>query len=88
VEARGGAGLAEAGTIESFITEHYWGYSRRYEYEVRHPVWNVRRGNGRFEGDVEFYGREFAQALGREADSAMLADGSGVVVYRPRRISD
>lgn len=88
VEAAGDAALAAAGSLENFITEHYWGYSRRYEYNVQHLPWMLRRASrARFEGDPAFYGPELACILGREPDSAMLADGSAVTVYRPRRLA-
>jgi uncharacterized protein len=84
VEATGQAAFAPEGSLENFITEHYWGYSRRYEYNVQHPPWNVRRASpARFEGDTAFYGAEFAHALQREPDSAVLAEGSAVTVCRP-----
>jgi len=92
VQAAGGAALAaggslEHGSLEHFITEHYWGYSHRYEYNVQHPSWNVRLANAaRFEGDPAFYGPEFAATLEREHDSAVLAEGSAITVCRPSRL--
>jgi hypothetical protein len=36
---------------------------------------------------AEIYGKEIAQALAGEPDSAFLADGSAVTVFRGKRIS-
>jgi uncharacterized protein len=88
VGAAGDAALAAEGSPEQFITEHYWGYSRRYEYNVQHPSWNVRRASSaRFEGNTAFYGPEFAATLQREPDSAVLAEGSAVTVCRPSKLT-
>jgi hypothetical protein len=88
VEAAGPAGLAVENSLERFITEHYWGYSHRYEYNVQHPSWNVRLAHSaRFEGNPAFYGPEFAAILQREPDSAVLAEGSVITVGRPSKLS-
>jgi hypothetical protein len=81
------SGEPGSGALENFITEHYWGYSLRYEYEVQHPSWLMRRATrARFEGDTLFYGPEFARILEREPDSAVLAEGSAVWVMRPEKL--
>jgi hypothetical protein len=77
--------LAEPGSEEEFITEHYWGYAatRRgtVEYEVVHPRWNVARAEATVDCDAErLYGRGFAAALAAAPSSAFLADGSPVAV--------
>src|SRR5258708_6640038 len=36
VETEGQPHLAAPGSLEEFITEHYWGYSKRFEYRVEH----------------------------------------------------
>jgi uncharacterized protein YqjF (DUF2071 family) len=76
-----------------FITEHFWGYTAQrngscMEYQVEHPSWSVWDASiAGFEGDVtEFYGAEFAAVLQRKPDSAFLAAGSFVAVYRGQRI--
>jgi uncharacterized protein len=92
VEAAGDAVCPELGTHEQFIAEHYWGYAssqpRRHtlEYEVRHEPWRVRRAAlARFDGQAAaLYGPRFAAVLERPPDSAFLADGSPVTVFRPR----
>jgi uncharacterized protein len=85
--------LREPGSEESFITEHFWGYTRQrdgatVEYEVRHPrwrVWSVRESS--LDADVpRLYGSSFARALAVAPASAFIAEGSPVTVYRPRRL--
>jgi uncharacterized protein YqjF (DUF2071 family) len=74
-----------------FITEHSWGYTRQrdgstVEYQVEHPPWRVWAVTDvTFHGDPgELYGPRFASL--RDPVSAFFADGSAVVVGRPRRI--
>lgn len=80
-------------SLAQFITEHYWGYARRrdgstLEYEVQHPRWQVREASqAEFRGNAgNFYGAEFAEVLHRPPDSAFLAEGSAVTVFRGIRI--
>jgi uncharacterized protein len=93
IETAGESFLPPEGSLSQFITEHYWGYASQkgggcLEYEVQHPpwsVWNAKRAS--FSGDVDaLYGREFAQVLMREPDSAFLAKGSAVTVFKGTRI--
>jgi len=93
VETQGQPELPGEGSVEQFISEHYWGYAAQadggsVEYRVEHPswkVWQVRQAT--FEGDVkELYGKEIADALRGEPASAFLADGSAVTVMRGRRL--
>lgn len=93
VRASGEAVAACEGSCERFITEHYWGYASQrdggaVEYEVEHEPWRVwRSSSAGFEGDMTaLYGAEFNSILSRPPDSALLADGSPVVVYRGKRI--
>jgi uncharacterized protein YqjF (DUF2071 family) len=93
-EAAGEPVLPTEGSIEQFITEHYWGYSRQrdggcVEYQVTHPQWRVWRGaSGGFEGDGSaLYGDAFGEVLRRAPDSAFIADGSPVVVFKGERIA-
>jgi hypothetical protein len=85
--------LPADGSLAQFITEHYWGYARRndrtaLEYEVQHPRWQVSNASQfEFSGDAtSFYGAEFGDILRRPADSAFLAEGSAVTVFRAVRI--
>jgi uncharacterized protein YqjF (DUF2071 family) len=81
------------GSLEQFITEHYWGYSARrgggcLEYHVSHVPWRVwpSRSAG-FKGNADsLYGSELSAILHRPPDSAFVADGSPVLVFRATRI--
>lgn len=80
-------------TEEEFIAEHYWGYAVQrdggtLEYEVEHPRWRVWRINeASLSCDVErLYGSQFAEHIGANPDSALLAEGSPVIVRRGARI--
>jgi uncharacterized protein YqjF (DUF2071 family) len=78
---------------EAFITEHYWGYVRQrdggtVEYQVEHPVWRVWQTT-EFDFDIDpaiEYGESFAEVLRQKPSSVFVADGSGVVVRKGRRI--
>lgn len=80
--------LPAPNSLEQYITEHYWGYSRQksgnsLEYHVSHIPWSIRfASEARFAGDAsELYGKEFGEVLSREVDSAYIANGSAVEVY-------
>jgi uncharacterized protein YqjF (DUF2071 family) len=84
---------AEEGSLEQFITEHYWGYSAKrngdaLEYHVSHVPWNVWTSLAAgFEGDASgLYGLELGKVLQRRPDSAFIADGSPVIVSTGKRI--
>ena len=86
--------LPRENSLEQFITEHYWGYAGQrdggtIEYHVTHPQWRVwQSARAGFVGDAaEIYGNAFAEALRRPPDSAFIAEGSPVVVFRGRRIA-
>lgn len=80
-----------AGSHEEFITEHYWGYTRRSagtsEYGVEHPRWRVRSATAwDFEADVaSLYGAQFVETLNTPPVSAFIAEGSTVTVRRGTR---
>jgi uncharacterized protein len=85
--------LPEVGSLEQFITEHYWGYSEQrdgscMEYHVEHEPWKVWVArNAAFEGDVkDLYGPDVASVLKQPAYSSFLAEGSNVIVYCGRRL--
>ncbi|MGA2851418.1 MAG: DUF2071 domain-containing protein [Terracidiphilus sp.] len=93
IETQGAGFLPPDGSDSQFITEHYWGYAAQsdggcLEYEVQHPRWNVWNAEtAGFTGNAaQLYGEEIAQALRSEPDSAFLAEGSPVTVFRGRRI--
>jgi hypothetical protein len=78
----------------TFVTEHYWGYTRQrdggtVEYEVAHPRWRVWDAeSSELSVDVAgLYGAAFVRALAGPPRSALVADGSPIVVYRPRRLA-
>ena len=84
---------AEPGSLEQFITEHYWGYSKQgnrcsLEYRVSHSPWNVWSSESAgFQGDASgLYGVALAKVLQRRPDSAFIADGSPVTVFTGQRI--
>ena len=78
-----------AGSEEEFIAEHYWGYSKyaeqiTYEYEVKHPAWNVYPVK-RYVIDCDFaalYGKEFAELQHMTPNSVFVAEGSQVSILR------
>ena len=77
-----------AGSLEEFITEHYWGYAAQkdggcMEYQVEHPRWQVWQATeATLDCDVAaLYGTEFKAALTGPPANAFLADGSKVSVY-------
>jgi uncharacterized protein YqjF (DUF2071 family) len=89
----GDSELPSEGSLEQFITEHYWGYSAQpgggcVEYRVTHPSWRVWQVRGSaFEGDAkELYGKEIAAVLRSKPQSAFLAEGSAVSVMWGRRL--
>jgi len=84
---------AREGSLEQFITEHYWGYSAQrnggtLEYHVSHVPWDVRVSTAAgFEGDASgIYGTALASVLRRRPDSAFIAEGSPITVFRGARV--
>jgi uncharacterized protein YqjF (DUF2071 family) len=93
VECSGRPALPSEGSLDQFITEHYWGYARQpdgsaMEYQVEHDRWRIWTApQAKFQGDAAaLYGAGLAECLNREPDSAFLAQGSPVVVYPGSRI--
>jgi len=93
-EAQGEPSRVPEGSLENFITEHYWGYSAKsasetIEYRVSHDPWRVWVStNAGFEGNADaLYGAEFGATLRRPPDSAFIAEGSPVLVHTGRRIT-
>ncbi len=83
----------EEGSLEQFITEHYWGYAAQRdggckEYQVVHVPWRVwtTKSAGVDGNSNVLYGAEFARILKGRPDSAFIADGSPVRVFRGARI--
>ena len=76
------------GSLEHFLTGHYWGYVSRpgggtLEYRVEHEPWRVwQAAHASFDGDcASLYGSDLAACLKPTPSSAFLADGSGVLVH-------
>ncbi|MHB8410629.1 MAG: YqjF family protein [Candidatus Acidiferrales bacterium] len=92
-QSSGDPALPLEGSLEQFITEHYWGYSLRrnrcLEYHVSHVPWRIwPSAQGSFEGDSEIlYGAELGGMLHRLPDSALIAEGSPVLVFAGRGVS-
>ena len=90
--ASGDSVAPKEGSLEQFITEHYWGYSSRgrdsVEYEVTHVPWKVWTcATAGFEGyGGALYGQEIGQVLERKPASAFIADGSPVSVFTGRKL--
>lgn len=85
--------IPPAGSEPQFITEHYWGYTPQrsggtVEYEVSHPPWRVWQATlPELRADVtSLHGAAFAEPLAGPPRSAFIAEGSPVIVYRPRRL--
>jgi uncharacterized protein len=83
----------QEGSLEQFITEHYWGYSTQrkggcVEYHVSHVPWQVwATTKAAFEGEASaLYGRELATVLQRRPDCAFVANGSPVIVFTGNRV--
>ena len=94
IETDGAGYLAPEGSVSQFITEHYWGYAAQkdggcLEYEVQHPQWQVWNAkHAEFSGNpARLYGAEFAEILRRPPDSAFLAQGSAVTVFKGQGIA-
>lgn len=92
-DADGNGALPEPGSLDEFITEHYWGYCAQrdggtLEYRVEHPRWHVWRAQGEVGGDLaRLYGPQLAEVLTAGPSSAFIADGSQVRVGRPVRLT-
>src|SRR5206468_10185040 len=93
--ALGAARVPLPGSDEAFVTEHHWGYGHArdgatLEYEVAHAPWRVWAAeDATLRADVAaLYGAEFAPALSAPPISALVADGSPVTVFRPRRLTE
>ncbi|MDC8003061.1 DUF2071 domain-containing protein [Aureisphaera galaxeae] len=93
VEAERELSLIEEGSETEFITEHYWGYTKKNdttttEYEVTHPKWQQYEVKN-YDIDVDFgatYGDTF-QFLNEETPkSVMLAEGSLITVEGKRTL--
>jgi uncharacterized protein len=92
-QAMGAPALPPEGSLEQFITEHYWGYSTQrnrasLEYHVSHVPWQVWASTAAgFEGDASgLYGVELGGVLRGHPSSAFIADGSPITVFKGRKL--
>jgi uncharacterized protein len=94
VEVSAGNQVAEMqpNSLEEFIFEHYYGYTRideqnSMEYKVNHPKWLVHKVND-YSVDCDFesmYGKDFSYLKNLQPDSVFLAQGSPISVGWKRR---
>ncbi len=90
---KGSPALLRPGTLDEFITEHYWGYNRQrdgatMEYRVDHPSWQIWSvGECGLDCDIKgLYGEAFAAQLNDPPRSAFIAEGSEVTVHHGSRL--
>ncbi len=93
VEYQGAPSPAAEGSLDQFITEHYWGYASRpdggsLEYRVEHPSWRLwKTTSATFAGDAgRVYGEQWSAPLAAPPLSAFMAEGSAVAVYPGQRL--
>jgi len=79
-------------SVEEFITEHYWGYTKRTTrnptgrtsaYQVEHPRWQVYPIRS-WKLDLDYakmYGPHWDFLTDTWADNVLLAEGSAVKIY-------
>ena len=77
----------EAGSMEEFIFEHYFGYTKvnsqhSIEYKINHPSWEINAiHHSHIDCDfATFYGKEFGVLNSIKPHSIMLAEGSDISV--------
>lgn len=85
--------IIKVDSIEEFITEHYWGYTKigpnlTSEYGVEHPRWETYPVK-EYTIDVDFernYGKDFAFLNQQAPNSVMLAEGSSIFVLKGKKL--
>ena len=87
VNAHSQGNAMKAGSVEAFIFEHYFGYTRvdehkTLEYRINHPSWKINQViDHSIDCDFEkMYGTDFAFLNSQQADHVILAEGSDVSV--------
>jgi uncharacterized protein YqjF (DUF2071 family) len=93
-ESSAAPAFPQEGTLEQFITEHYWGYSARrtgrtLQYQVTHSPWRVwPTTTAAFQGDAAaLYGPDLGRILQSHPSFAFIAEGSPVTVFKPTKLS-
>ncbi|MEO5890474.1 MAG: DUF2071 domain-containing protein [Ferruginibacter sp.] len=87
------ASAMQPGSVEEFIAEHYWGYSKynentTFEYAVQHPAWKVYPVKS-YTIDCDFnalYGNSFSLLQTTKPDSVFVAEGSAVSILHKRNL--
>ena len=87
-------GIPASDSLEHFLIEHYWGYTRRSatrtdEYLVEHPQWALSAVSDA-EVSVDFgrtYGDKFSFLTGAKPDSVLFTRGSEIVVYQGKTVN-
>jgi uncharacterized protein YqjF (DUF2071 family) len=81
-------------TLDEFITEHYFGYtkngSKTLEYEVKHPKWKHLQVIG-YDIDVDFkktYGQSFKFLSSKKPKSVILAIGSKITIRGKKKLQN
>ena len=80
-------------SLEEFIVEHYWGYSRgrdgyTREYRVAHIPWRIAAADA-IQWDCDIlgtYAPPFAEYLTAPPTSSIIAEGSAIQVFRGSRV--
>lgn len=80
-------------SLEEFITEHYWGYTKisdieTSEYGVEHPRWQTYVIKD-YKLNIDFesvYGKAFAHLKNQTPHSVLLAEGSEIIVRKGREL--
>jgi hypothetical protein len=87
VNAQSKSNSMKNGSVEAFIFEHYFGYTRvnenkTLEYGINHPSWKINQViDYRIDCDFEqMYGYDFAFLNAQQPDNVILAEGSDVSV--------
>lgn len=81
------------GSLEEFITEHYWGYTQlsnkqTAEYGVEHPRWQTYAMK-EFDLNIDFekvYGKPFSHIQHQTPHSVLLAEGSEIIVRQGKNL--
>ncbi len=93
VEIGENLGVPKENSHGEFITEHYWGYTKRGEnrtdeYKVEHPKWELFEVSYA-EIDVDFgftYGKKFDFLSETKPHSIFMAKGSPIAVYKGAKL--
>lgn len=84
----------KTGSLEEFITEHYWGYTQisnkqTAEYGVEHPRWQTYLIK-EFDLNIDFeevYGKSFSHLKNQVPHSVLLAEGSEIIVREGKKLN-